>query len=456
MILAALLADGYLRREGLDGPEFYVLMLLSASGGMVMAVGQRPHRACSSASRSCRSPSTCWPPCTCAGSSRRRRPSSTSCSARSRSAFFLYGIALVYGATGSTEPRRRSPTFLADAPSLDATTALLLAGLGAAARRLRLQGRGGAVPLLDARRVPGLAEPVVAFMASGVKAAGFAGLLRVLRASPSALPAATGSRSSTRWPSLTLLVGAVLAVVQTDVKRMLAYSSISHAGFILVGVQAAIDRGHRRRALLPGRLHVHGRPAPSASSPSSAARATAHHRSTTTGAWPARSPLLALAFTVFLLAQAGVPFTSGFFAKFYVIDAAVEARSYWLALVAMVSAVIAAFLYLRIVLAMYAGPDEDEAEAPRRPRRPAPHPQSRRPPPSPWSWPSSPPSASAWCPTPSPTPPRTPPPSSSPASTRPDLVTPMPESGQRTAQDWVPPSSMRAVPVIMRAASEAR
>jgi NADH-quinone oxidoreductase subunit N len=68
----------------------------------------------------------------------------------------------------------------------------------------------------------------------------------------------------------------------------------------------------------------------------------------------ARRPMLAFAFTLLLLAQAGVPFTTGFFAKFYVVQAATEAHSYWLAIVAMVSAVIAAFLYLRIVLAMYA------------------------------------------------------------------------------------------------------
>ena len=74
--------------------------------------------------------------------------------------------------------------------------------------------------------------------------------------------------------------------------------------------------------------------------------------------------MLALAFTVLLLAQAGVPFTTGFFAKFYVIQAAVDARSYWLAIVAMVSAVIAAFLYLRIVLAMYASDAEASDDTP--------------------------------------------------------------------------------------------
>ena len=198
--------------------------------------------------------------------------------------------------------------------------------------------------------------------------------------------------------------------MQTDVKRMLAYSSINHAGFILVGVQAASADGMSARALLPGRLHVHGRRHLRRRHPGRPRGDGAPRARRLPRASAQREPLLALAFTVFLLAQAGVPFTSGFFAKFYVIDAAVEARSYWLAIVAMVSAVIAAFLYLRIVLAMYAGADEeDEAAEPAPAAGPAPGAVRWRP--SPWSSRSSPPSASASCPTPSPRPPGTPPPS---------------------------------------------
>ena len=164
---------------------------------------------------------------------------------------------------------------------------------------------------------------------------------------------------------VTLLVGAVLAVVQTNVKRMLAYSSISHAGFILVAVAGR----HRTRASArrsstwpPTRSWW---PAASASSPWSAAPATTHHDLADYQGLAKRPPLLAFAFPVFLLAQAGVPFTSGFLAKFYVIGAAVEARSYWLALIAMLSSVISAFVYLRIVLTMY---DRDaEASGPEAP-----------------------------------------------------------------------------------------
>jgi NADH-quinone oxidoreductase subunit N len=142
---------------------------------------------------------------------------------------------------------------------------------------------------------------------------------------------------------------------------MMAYSSISHAGFILVGVQVATDRGTSSALfyllaytfLIVGTFAVAtivGR------------KGDAHHRIDDYRGLAARRPGLALVFAVFLLAQAGVPLTTGFLAKFYVIGAAVEARSYWLAIVAMLSAVVSAFLYLRVVVAMYmADPDTDEA-----------------------------------------------------------------------------------------------
>ena len=155
------------------------------------------------------------------------------------------------------------------------------------------------------------------------------------------------------------MVGAVLAIVQTDVKRMLAYSSISHAGFILVGVQAASDRGVSGALfyLLAytfmvvgsfGVVTVVGR------------RGDADHGLDAYRGLATRRPVLALAFTIFLLAQAGVPFTSGFLAKFYVIGAAVAADSYALAILAMLAAAVSAYLYLRIVVAMYMSADEEE------------------------------------------------------------------------------------------------
>jgi len=164
----------------------------------------------------------------------------------------------------------------------------------------------------------------------------------------------------------------VLAVVQRDVKRMLAYSSISHAGFVLVGVQAASAEGTSSALFY---LAAYAFMVAGSFGVVTVVGGTSggHHSLDAYRGLGQRRPVLALAFTILLLAQAGVPFTTGFFAKFGVIEAAVEARSFWLALAAMVASVIAAYLYLRIVVTMYmSGEDEaGEVVGPRVPVAPA-------------------------------------------------------------------------------------
>jgi NADH-quinone oxidoreductase subunit N len=146
-------------------------------------------------------------------------------------------------------------------------------------------------------------------------------------------------------------------VVQTDVKRMLAYSSISHAGYILIGLQAATDRGIAGSLfyLLAYTFMVSG----SFAIVSVVGRRGDARTSLDAYRGLARTrPGLAFAFTVFLLAQAGIPFTSGFLAKFYVISAAVESGSYAIAVVAMLASVVAAYFYLRLVVVMYMADDQ--------------------------------------------------------------------------------------------------
>jgi NADH-quinone oxidoreductase subunit N len=206
----------------------------------------------------------------------------------------------------------------------------------------------------------GAPTPVTAYMASAVKAAAFAGLLRVF------VVAFADNRID--WQPFvyalavaTLLVGAVLAVVQTDVKRMLAYSSINHAGFILIGVEAANADGVSGSLfyLAAYTFMVAG----SFGVVLLVARRGDNHTSLDDfKGLSRREPILAFAFTIFLLGQAGVPLTSGFFAKFYVLEAAINAHAWELALTAMLSAVIAAFLYLRIVVTMYMTESEEEME----------------------------------------------------------------------------------------------
>ena len=213
----------------------------------------------------------------------------------------------------------------------------------------------------------GAPTPVTAFMASVGKAAAFVAMLRVLVI---ALPFYRDDWRPIIWglALVTLLVGSFLAVVQTNVKRMLAYSSISHAGFILVGVEAAAHGAGEADAgpgmpsvvlylilysvLVIGSFAVVTLVARSSAGDSSLDSFTGLAR---------RRPMLALALTVFLLAQAGVPFTTGFIAKFGVIQAAVEVDSYAIAIIAMVAAVVAAFLYLRIMITMWTADPADDA-----------------------------------------------------------------------------------------------
>ena len=357
VILTALLADGYLRRENLEGPEAYVLLLLSASGGMFMAGAN--DLLVLFISLEILSIAVY----VLAGVHVRRARSGEAALkylilGAVSSAFLLYGVAMVYGATGHTNLTAiqgfLAGNFLTNNVLLLSGFVCLLVGLGFKVAAAPFHS--WAPDVYD-----GSPSPVVAYMASGVKVAGFAALIRVF-------VQAFGSYRYDWQPIIyavavaTLLVGSVLSVQQTNVKRLLAYSSISHAGFMLLGVQAATDRGVEATLFYLatytftvagsfGVATVVGRKGDNA-----------HDLSNYAGLGK-RAPLLAFAFLVFLLAQAGIPATSGFLAKFYAIGAAVDARSYWLGLVAMLSGVISAYAYLKVVLTMYG--DEAEEGAPR-------------------------------------------------------------------------------------------
>jgi len=285
----------------------------------------------------------------------------------------------VYGSTGSTNLSGIGGFLFG---SIRETDYLLLAGIA-----LLLVGLGfkvAAVPFhFWAPDVyEGAPSPVTGYLASIAKAAGFAALARVLYVAV--------AEQSIAWAPIliglafaTLAVGAVMAICQNDVKRMLAYSSISHAGFVLVGLSAVpatsglvqwTEGGGDAVSSSVFYLIVYSFMAlgsfavlsvVGAELQSSEPDASAHALSRY-GGLARRRPVLALAFTVLLLAQAGVPFTAGFWAKLGVILAAVDARGYVLPAVAMVTAVVSAFAYLRVVLAMYApeGSSEDEGGTP--------------------------------------------------------------------------------------------
>jgi NADH-quinone oxidoreductase subunit N len=361
VILGGLLLDGWLRREGMDGAEPYVLMLLSASGGVMMASANDlivlflGLEILSLAVY-------------VLAAMHLRKVTSQEAGVKYfvlgafASAFFLYGIALVYGGTGSTN--------LVEISSFLATTVLADSGLVLAGMALLLVGFGfkvAAVPFhfWTPDVYQGSPSPSVAWMASGVKVAGFAGLMRVFYL---AFPTYRLDWQPIVFAlaAVTVVVGSVLAVVQTDVKRMLAYSSISHAGFILVGVQAATDKGIEAALFYLGAYTFMVAGSFGVVTLVGRKGDIGHSLADYRGLSKDR-PVLALVFALFLFAQAGVPLTSGFFAKFYVITAAVDAGSTWLAAIAMVASVIAAFLYLRIVVAMYMEADDEAREARRIP-----------------------------------------------------------------------------------------
>ncbi|HUS61903.1 MAG TPA: NADH-quinone oxidoreductase subunit N [Acidimicrobiales bacterium] len=353
--LGALIADGYLRREGLDGPEYHVLALLSASGAILMgAAGDLIVVFLGLEILSIA--------LYVLAAFHRRRAESAEAGIKYfvlgafSSAFLLYGIALVYGATGTTSLGGIAEYLAANVVR---SNGILLAGM--AFLLVGLAFKVAAVPFhtWTPDVYQGAPSPATGFMAALAKAAGFAALLRVFFS--------TFETLRLDWQPLvwvlavlTLVVGSVLAVVQSDVKRMLAYSSVAHAGYVLIGLHASTPRGIAGSLfyVLAYAFMVLGT---FAIVTMVGRRGDADHDIEAYRGLGTRRPGIALAFTVFLLAQAGAPFTSGFLAKFYVISAAVEGQQYVLALIAMLAAVAAAFVYLRVVVTMYAAPVGDDA-----------------------------------------------------------------------------------------------
>jgi NADH-quinone oxidoreductase subunit N len=269
------------------------------------------------------------------------------------SAFLLYGIAMVYGSTGTTNISGIGDVLAGEAARGN-NDALLLIGIGLLIVGFGFKVSAAPFQVWTPDVYEGAPTSVTSYMASAGKVAAFAALLRVFLVS---LEARVDDWRPVMWvlAIATVFVGSTMAVVQSNVKRMLAYSSISHAGFILVGVEAASHSGGDGLQSSMAYLAIYtvlvmGSFAivqTIAGSPDSATSLDAFK------GLAKRRPSLALAFSVILFAQAGVPFTSGFVAKFGVIKSAVEVESYALAVAAMVGAVIGAFLYLRITVSMW-------------------------------------------------------------------------------------------------------
>jgi len=236
------------------------------------------------------------------------------------SGFLVYGIALVYGSTGTTA----LSGMVAAIAGAETTPILLLLGSG-----MILVGLGfkvAAVPfhMWTPDVYQGAPTSVTSFMAVGAKAGGFAALLRIF---VSALPgAAVMWMPLTMWiAALTMAWGNIAAISQTNIKRMLAYSSIAHAGYIFMALPAAAtpeDSGLGKKR-----------------------------------------PALALAMALFMLSLTGIPPTVGFMGKFYLFRAVIDANLIWLALVGVVTSLISAYYYLRVIVVMYMREGEPEVRS---------------------------------------------------------------------------------------------
>jgi NADH-quinone oxidoreductase subunit N len=265
------------------------------------------------------------------------------------SAFFLYGLALVYGAAGSIRFRD-----ISEASAAGGTDVLLVLGLALLVVGLMFKGSVAPFHSWTPDVYQGAPTPVTAFMAACTKVAAFGAILRLLYV-------AFGTSEWTWRPLIygiaivSMIVGAVLGLTQTDLKRMLAYSSIAHAGFLLTGV---IEGGRSGLAATMFYLLVYGLTTIGVFAVLTLVRdgdGEASHLSQWAGL-ASRSPLTAATMALFLLSLAGIPLTAGFTAKFAVFRAAIESGAWPLVLVALLSSAVAAFFYLRVIVLMYFSP----------------------------------------------------------------------------------------------------
>lgn len=345
------LAYDYLKRQGIERGEYYTLLMFSISGMMLMA--QAGNLIVIFLALELLS----IPLYVLAGFAHERPESEESAMkyfllGAFASSFVVYGIALVYGATQSTGLE----AITASVQAAQADTTLLLIGAG-----LILVGLGfkvAAVPfhMWTPDVYQGAPSAVAAFMSVAAKAGGFAALLRVFLAGFPELAASWAP--AVMWlAALTMTWGNIAAIAQTNIKRMLAFSSIAHAGYILMALPAATGEGVGPDAVSSALFYLMG------------------YAFTNLGAWgvvlilerkegkglniddyaglAARRPVLALVMTVFMLSLTGIPPTIGFVGKFYVFRAAIASNLIWLALVGVLTSLISAFYYLRVIVVMY-------------------------------------------------------------------------------------------------------
>src|SRR5713226_4169703 len=359
--LVVLAAGPYLDRERLPFAEFYALLLFATAGMGVLASAQELLTAFIGLEMSSISSYIL------AGYRRDSLKSSESAMkyfllGSFATAFFLYGIALVYGSTGTT--------MLDKMAAADMSSTLLKLGLAMILIGLGFKVAAAPFQVWTPDVYEGAPTPVTAFFSAGPKAAAFALLLRIF----ATVPAATHFWFWAFWglAALTMFAGNLGALVQTNVKRLLAYSSIAHAGYILVAFAAVTSMARNGSAeaapayaavlfyLLSYALVKLG----AFTIVSQLGGTGEKHLSLDDYAGPSqRQPVVAAALSVYLLSLLGLPVTAGFFGKFYIFKAAVNSHLLWLAVLMAINSVIGAYYYLRVMVVMYMRESSAEATA---------------------------------------------------------------------------------------------
>ncbi|MDI7258624.1 MAG: NADH-quinone oxidoreductase subunit N [Thermodesulfobacteriota bacterium] len=352
--LTVLISMGYASREGIEGGEYYTLILFATLGMMLMAGGT--HLIVVFLGLETMSISIYI----LAGMMREDRRSAEAALkyfllGAFATGFLLYGIALIYGATGSL--------YLNDIAAYIASKNLLKNPMLLMSLVFLTIGFGfkiASVPfhMWTPDVYEGAPTSITAFMATGVKAAGFSALVRVFF---TALPGFRPDWTSIMWliAVATMTVGNIIAISQNNIKRMLAYSSIAHAGYILVAFVAGNDLGTSgilfylmayafmnlgafTCVILLGK------------------KGEENTLITDYAGVGFKYPLVAVSMTIFLLSMAGIPPLAGFMAKFYIFSAAVKSEFYWLAIIGVLNSAISVYYYLRVTVFMYFRESERE------------------------------------------------------------------------------------------------
>jgi NADH-quinone oxidoreductase subunit N len=349
-LLGVALAYGYVKRMGIERGEYYILLLFSVTGMMLMA------QAADLIIVFLALELLSIPLYVLAAFARPKTESEEAgikyfLLGAFSTGFVVYGIALIFGATQST-------SLMGIVESASSLSSGLLLTIGAALLLIGFGFKVAAVPfhMWTPDVYQGAPTAVTAFMSSGAKIAGFAALLRVFA---TAFPSIAADMTDIFWmlAALTMIVGNVIAISQTDIKRLLAYSSIAHAGYILMAFVPYGNPDVRDVSIAAGLFYL------------------VSYAVTNFGAWGVvialekkegkglaiedyaglgkKHPALAAAMTVFILSLIGFPPTLGMVGKFYLFRSVIDGGFTGLAIIGVLTSLISAFYYLRVVVNMY-------------------------------------------------------------------------------------------------------